>query len=90
MTENYRAVLPEGFPAGASINVDDARYKAAVDNARAHGLTQDQFSELLGMEARRVMKKAGVPDTAKSSFGKMSFTQQMAVMEAFKAPGGQR
>ena len=88
MTDDYKPVLPEGFPTGASVNVADARYKAAVSAAQDHGLTQAQFSELLGLEARRAMARVGLPEPANSSFEKMSFAHKMVVSRAFKAGGG--
>jgi hypothetical protein len=54
--EHYQPILPEHPDfAGVKIDAKDPRYVSAAAAAREAGLTQAQWSKMLGMEARRVV-----------------------------------
>ena len=52
----YEPKLPEGIslPDGFRVDVNDGRYKALHDLATRERWTQKAFSDVLGIEARRV------------------------------------
>ena len=53
----YKPELPklEGMPDGVTVDTADPRFKAAAKVAHDAGLSQKEFSALLGVEAQRVM-----------------------------------
>ena len=86
----FEPKLPEGvsLPDGFRVDVNDVRYKALHDLAEREKWSQKAFSDVLGIEARRVSAeheraraaqppaapapKPGVPE----GFSKMSFAAQ--------------
>jgi hypothetical protein len=88
----YKAELPPDvkLPEGYSINTADPRYKALEELATREGMSQSTFSNLLGIEGRRVnaeyeRARAAAPapapaaaPAAKPDFSKMSAREQMA------------
>jgi hypothetical protein len=52
----YEPKLPDGvsLPPGFKVDTGDARYKALHDLASRENLSQRAFSEILGVEARRI------------------------------------
>lgn len=56
----YKGDLPEGvkLPEGASIDVENPRFKALAETAHAEGWTQKAFSKALGLEVQRVTTEA--------------------------------
>lgn len=54
---DYKGELPkiEGLPEGVTVDVNDPRFKAAAEVAHAAGLSQKEFSALLGVEAQRMI-----------------------------------
>lgn len=86
--EDYKPVLPDGVN-GVTIDASHQHFKAAQKLAFDNGLTQQQFSALLGHEARRVLdarKPASpAPDPGKiPGYDKMSFAQKIAAGEAMR------
>jgi hypothetical protein len=82
---DYKPDLPEGMalPAGSSINVEHADYKALVGLAEREGLSQKQFSAALGFETERAMRRAPAPPAPpapapKPNFDKMSTAEKFA------------
>jgi hypothetical protein len=76
---------------GVRIDTSDQRFKGAATTAHRAGLTQAQFTELLGHEARRVLAGASAKPAAASprpaepteaEYRNMSFAQKMALGEA--------
>jgi hypothetical protein len=62
----YEAKLPEGvsLPPGHSINVASEPYKQLEAIATAHKWSQESFSAVLGVEARRIAATAPAPAAA--------------------------
>ena len=95
MAGDYQPILPKDFDGkGLTIDTNDPRYKAVSDFGRKHGLSQEAFSELLGVEARGVLARqasqpAPAPAPAAPSqikdYDRMSFSEKlMAGHEARK------
>jgi hypothetical protein len=97
----YTPTLPPEF-AHLKVDSTDVRYKAAVDFARENKLTQAQFTNLLGVEARGVVARQAVaapapapapaPTPPKASepipgYEKMSFAQRWQAGEARRNGG---
>jgi hypothetical protein len=81
----YKPDLPEGvtLPEGASIDVENPRFKALHDLASRENLSQSAFSGLLGIEAQRLLAeheraRAAPAPAAKPDFSKMSAREQIA------------
>ena len=53
--DEYKPALPKGLPEDIKIDVNDPRFKAAQKFAHEAGMSQDQFSALLGIEAQRAL-----------------------------------
>lgn len=63
--DGYAPVLPDNPAfAGAKVDTTDKRYLAAREMAHASRLTQAEFSTLLGVEAARTMRVAGLKAAA--------------------------
>jgi len=65
----YKAELPkiDGLPEGLQIDVNDPRFKAAAEFAHAAGLSQKDFSAMLGFEAQRLMaQQRAIADAIKA------------------------
>jgi hypothetical protein len=83
--EGYAAVLPDNPAfAGAKIDVNDPRFKAAREAAHASRLTRAEFTTLLGVEAARAMRSAGhkaaaVPATPRKipGYAKMTMAEKL-------------
>jgi hypothetical protein len=73
--------LPAGFDASITLDVNNPTYQATLSAAKEAGMTQGQFSDVLGMEARRAMERAGVGGAPRND---MSFTQKMAAAEVMR------
>lgn len=56
--EEYQPVLPKGLPDDLKIDVKDPRFIEARKVAHEAGLTQDEFSKVLGLEAQRALAQA--------------------------------
>ncbi len=78
---DLRPVLPQGFAADIKIDVADARYQAVRAVASESGMSQAQFSDVLGMEARRAMEHSGI---ASAPVNRMSFAQKMVAADAMR------
>lgn len=81
----YKPDLPPDLklPAGASINVEHADYKALTAVARAEGWPQSSFSKVLGLEiARSERARAAAPAAPAPApapdFSKMTTREQFA------------
>jgi hypothetical protein len=85
----YEPKLPEGvtLPEGHRIDTADERYRQLEAVATAHKWSQAAFSDVLGVEARRVASeharsRAGAPTpappAAKPKFATMSTREQFA------------
>jgi hypothetical protein len=83
----YEAKLPEGLPS-LKIDTADPRYQALEALATREKWTQGAFSDVLAIEARRVMGSAPTPAPAAPAaaparaavpegFSKMSFQEKM-------------
>jgi hypothetical protein len=73
----FEAKLPEGMPA-LKIDTGDERYKQLEALATAQKWTQEAFSSVLGIEARRVMASApAAAPAAKVDFSKMPVRDQI-------------
>ncbi len=99
MSDDLLPVLPAGY-AHLKIDVADSRYVAARDWAKANGLSQKAFSDLLGVEARSVVARQAAPAAAAPAapakaapapipgYSSMSFSQRWVAGEnARKAKG---
>ena len=83
----FEPKLPEGvsLPDGFRVDVNDGRYKALHDLAEREKWSQKAFSDVLGIEARRVSAehvraRAAQPPAApapKPDFSKMSTSQKI-------------
>jgi hypothetical protein len=75
---DYKPQLPAGFDA-FTVDAAHPRYLTALAAAKESGLSQAQFSEMLGMEAR----KSGVTAPgARASYDKLSFAEKIAASDA--------
>lgn len=84
----YTPTLPEGMslPAGSSINVEHADYRALTAVAREEGWSQKSFSRVLGLEVQRQTRAAPAAAPAapapapalRPDFSKMSAREQFA------------
>jgi hypothetical protein len=82
----YEAKLPDGLP-NLKIDTADERYKALEQLATRENWSQATFSNVLGLEAKRVMASAPKTTTAPApaparpgipeNWGKMSFQEKM-------------
>ena len=91
--------LPAEY-AHLKIDVANPRYIEAVAAAREAGLTQAQFSKLLGFEAKAVLagQAAAAPAAPPApkvpepipGYAKMSFAEKLAIGEARKKAAGRR
>jgi hypothetical protein len=83
MTE-FKPELPEGMalPAGSSINVEHADFKALTAVAREEGWSQKSFSRVLALEvSRHERARASAPapaPAAKVDFSKLSTAEKFA------------
>ncbi len=93
---DYTPTLPPEF-AHLRVDVNDVRYKAAEAFARENGLTQQQFTALLGVEARGVVARqaasaqapaarapAPTPAAPSKAYAEMSFAEKLMLGEARK------
>jgi hypothetical protein len=82
--EDYKPEMPQGFtlPEGAKIDVDHPRFKEAQRNAHALGMSQATFSDLLALEAKRVVRAARAADPSKiPGYDKMTTQQKFALAD---------
>jgi hypothetical protein len=99
----YEPKLPEGvsLPPGLRVNVDDERYKALHALAEREKWSQAAFSDVLGIEARRVSAEhakaaqtsvPAAPPAPSPDFSKMTtqekFAHALAQSDAKRAAGG--
>ena len=85
MTDDLLPRLPQGFDAAITLDVNSPAYQATLAAAKQAGMSQSQFSDVLGMEARRAMERAGVGGAPRND---MSFAQKMAAAEVMKRAKG--
>ena len=64
--EEYKPEFPKDFkvPDGVKINVEDPRFKEAQQTAHSLGMSQEAFSAMLGLEAKRAIAQAEVLKSA--------------------------
>jgi hypothetical protein len=83
LADAYKPDLPPDvkLPAGASINVEHADYKALAAVAQAEGWSQSSFSKVLGLEVARSGRAAAAPGPApalKVDYAKLTTTERFA------------
>jgi hypothetical protein len=81
MADDLMPRLPPGFAADIKLDTASPAYQHTLAAAKEGGLTQGQFSDLLGMEARRAMERAGVAGAPRND---MSFSQKMFAAEVMQ------
>ena len=81
MADDLLPRLPQGFDAAITLDVNSPAYQATLAAARQAGMSQSQFTDALGMEARRAMERAGVAGAPRND---MSFSQKMFAAEVLK------
>jgi hypothetical protein len=77
--------LPPGFAADIKLDTASPAYQHTLAAAKEAGMTQGQFSDVLGMEARRAMERAGVGGAPRND---MSFAQKMVAAEVMRKAKG--
>jgi hypothetical protein len=91
--DNATPATPSGYKpivsgyADATVDTADPRYRSATEAAHKAGLSQAQFSQMLGFEASRVVgsQRAAAPASAPAAakpatadWNKLSFAQKLA------------
>jgi hypothetical protein len=77
--------LPPGFAADIKLDTASPAYQHTLAAAKEAGMTQSQFSDLLGMEARKTMERNGVSG---APVNRMSFSQKMHASEVMSKARG--
>jgi hypothetical protein len=85
MADDLQPRLPQGFAADIKLDTASPQYQATHAAAKQAGMSQSQFSDMLGMEARRAMERAGVAGAPRNG---MTFTQKMFAAEVMRKAKG--